>query len=88
MDSMHDALRDGRSFRLFNVLDDVNRQGLGIEADLSLPSLRVIRSLEQVIEWRGKPKVIRCDNGPKYISHTLLAWAEKRGIRIEHTQPG
>ena len=31
-----------------------NREGLGIDVDLSLPSLRVIRSLEQIIEWRGK----------------------------------
>lgn len=63
MDFMHDALGDGRTFRLFNRLDDFNREGLAIEADLSLPSARVIRVLEQVIEWRGKPKVIRCDNG-------------------------
>jgi putative transposase len=53
MDFMHDQLSDGRSFRLFNVLDDFNREGLGIEVDLSLPSGRVIRSLEQIIEWRG-----------------------------------
>lgn len=56
MDFMHDQLTDGRSFRLFNVLDDYNREGLGIEVDLSLPSARVIRSLEQIIEWRGKPQ--------------------------------
>ena len=49
MDFMHDQLSDGRSFRLFNVLDDFNREGLAIEVDLSLPSARVIRALEQVI---------------------------------------
>ena len=48
----------------------------------------MIRSLEQIIEWRGKPCVIRCDNGPEYISGTLLAWAEQHNIRIEHIQPG
>jgi len=53
MDFMHDQLSDGRSFRLFNVLDDFNREGLGIEVDLSLPSARVIRALDQIIEWRG-----------------------------------
>ena len=88
MDFMHDQLSDGRSFRLFNVLDDFNREGLAIDVDLSLPSARVIRSLEQIIEWRGKPKVIRCDNGPEYISGALLGWAERHGIRIEHIQPG
>ena len=88
MDFMHDQLADGRSFRLFNVIDDFNREGLVMEVGLSLPSARVIRALEQMIEWRGKPQVIRCDNGPEYISGQLLAWAEKQGIRIEHIQPG
>ena len=53
MDFMHDQLADGRTFRLFNVIDDFNREALGIEVDFSLPSERVIRSLEQIIEWRG-----------------------------------
>jgi putative transposase len=88
MDFMHDQLSDGRSFRLLNVIDDFNREGLGIEVDFSLPTLRVIRSLNQIIEWRGKPKVIRCDNGPEYISQQLLDWAKDKDIKIEHIQPG
>jgi putative transposase len=31
---------DGRAFRLLNVLDDFNREGLGIEVDFSLPATR------------------------------------------------
>src|SRR5690606_28692245 len=68
MDFMSDQLVSGKAFRTFNVLDDYNREGLSIEVDLSLPALRVIRALDQVIEWRGKPAAIRCDNGPEYIS--------------------
>ena len=88
MDFMHDQLEDGRSYRLFNVIDDYNREGLGIEVDLSLPSERVIRALNQIIEWRGKPLQIRCDNGPEYISATLAAWAEKQGVKLVFIQPG
>ena len=77
---MVDRLGDGRAFRLLNVLDDFNRDGLGIEVDFSLPAERVIRSLERIIEWRGKPRTIRVDNGPEYISEKLLIWAEKHGV--------
>ena len=85
---MADRLGDGRAFRLLNVLDDFNRKGLGIEVDVSLPAERVIRSLDTIIEWRGKPGTIRVDNGPEYISGKLLIWDEKRGITIQHIQPG
>jgi len=30
--------------------------------DFSLPAARVVRSLNQVIAWRGKPAMIRVDN--------------------------
>ena len=53
-----------------------------------MPSERVIRSLDRIIEWRGKPQVIRCGNGLEYISAVTLAWAAKRGIRIDSIQPG
>jgi hypothetical protein len=88
MDFMHDQLEDGRSIRLLNVIDDFNREALGIEVDFSLPSHRAIRTLAQIMAWRGKPQVIRCDNGPEYISATLQDWASAWGIRIEHIQPG
>lgn len=88
MDFMSDALADGRKIRTFNVIDDYNREGLAIDVDLSLPSARVIRALEQVIEWRGKPAAIRCDNGPELISGPLIAWATKNRITMLYIQPG
>lgn len=88
MDFMHDQLADGRRYRLFNVIDDCNREGLGIEVDFSLPAERVIRALEQIIEWRGPPAEIRCDNGPEYVSALLENWATEHGIRLEFIQPG
>ena len=45
MDFMHDQLDDGRTFRLFNLIDDFHREAIGMEIDFSLPSQRVIREL-------------------------------------------
>jgi len=88
MDFMHDQLTDGRTFRLFNVLDDFNREGLEIEVDFSLPALRVIWVLDHIIEWRGKPDRLRCDNGPEFISQELKCWADRHDIQLEIIQPG
>ena len=87
MDFMADQLADRRSIRTLNVLDDFNREGLGIEVDFSLPAERVVRSLNRIIEWRGKPLIVRVDNGPEYISGKLMAWAERMGIHIQYIQP-
>jgi putative transposase len=72
LDFMHDQLTNRRSFRLLNVIGDFNREALCIEVDFSLPAERLIRTLEQIISWRGKPNVIRCDNGPEK-SHRCCA---------------
>jgi len=43
----------GRCVRLFNVLDDFNREGLCTDEDFSSQAKRVICKLNQVFEWRG-----------------------------------
>lgn len=88
MDFMHDQLGDGRSYLLFNIIDDCNREGLAIEVDLSLPAERVIRTLDRLIEWRGKPCRIRCDNGPEYISGALGKWSADNEVELLFIQPG
>jgi putative transposase len=88
LDFMSDSLVDGRKFRLLNVLDDFNRESLAIEVDSSLPSLRVIRVLEQLISRRGKPANIRVDNGPEFISHKMQQWCEENKVTLQFIQPG
>lgn len=88
LDYLHDSLWDGRTFRLLNILDDYNRQVLRIEADTSLPALRVIRILEQLEESRGLPAMIRVDNGPEFISHKLDLWCKERKITLAYIEPG
>jgi len=79
MDFMHDQLADGRSIRVLNVIDDFNREALGIEVD---------RILGQIVDWRGKPASIRCDNGPEYLSHVITQWAKSQEIKLDYIQPG
>ena len=88
MDFMSDSLVDGRRFRLLNIIDDYNRESLWIEVDTSLPSLRVIRVLERLVEMRGKPLRIRVDNGPEFVSDRLQQWCEERNIQLQFIQPG
>ena len=87
-DFMADALWSGRRFRTFNVTDDFNRECLKIEIDTSLPSARVIRALDELVELRGVPRRLRLDNGPEFISAALREWAQRHRVELVHIQPG
>ena len=87
-DSAMDQTKCGRPFRVFCVIDDSTRECLCMEIDFSLPASRVLRALDWLIEWRGKPEAIRFDNGPEFISGAMRAWAHKHGIRLAYIQPG
>lgn len=88
VDFMSDSLWDGRKFRLLNIVDDYNREVLSVETDTSLPTVRLIRVLEQLKECRGLPEMIRVDNGPEFISHRLDAWCKENKIKLVFIQPG
>ena len=72
MGFVRDQLSDGRSYRLFNVIDGFNREALATDIDLSLPSERDVRGLNQIIEWYGKLLAIRSVNGRGYLGGTFL----------------
>ena len=56
LDFTNDALTDGRRFHTLNVIDDFNRQVLGIEVDFTLSATRVMRLLAQLVEQYGRPE--------------------------------
>lgn len=63
LDFVSDALATGRGIRILTIVDAFTRECLALEVDTSLSSQRVTRALQQVVEQRGRPQAIRCDNG-------------------------
>jgi putative transposase len=84
---MSDALCSGRRFRSFNAIDEFNRAGLRIEVDTSLPGVRVIRTLNELVKVRGTPLSIRRENSPEFIAYASAQWAQSKGIALNHIQP-
>jgi len=68
---MHDRMTNGAPFRVLNIIDDFNREVLNITVERSIGAKRVIRELQQLMEWRGKPESLRFDNGPEFIATSL-----------------
>lgn len=88
MDFMSDRLTTGVSFRVLNVIDDYNREVLGMEISPNIPGIRLVRLMQEIVDWRGKPSQIRVDNGPEFRSAVFTVWCESEGIKIHYIQPG
>jgi putative transposase len=88
LDFMADVLESGRRFRVFNVEDQLTREGLAAEVDTSLPGQRVVRALDQIKAERGKPQMIVSDNGTELTSNAVLKWAEENAVAWHYIAPG
>jgi putative transposase len=88
MDFMSDSSRNQRRFRAFNVIDDFNREALGIDMVISLPAGRVTRYLDKLAGYHGYPLKIRVDNGSEFAGKTFIDWAKSHGITIDYIQVG
>lgn len=88
MDFMHDVLMNGRKFRTLNIIDDFNREALAVDAYFSIGSKRVVTVLERVVKEKGKPRMIRVDNGPEFIGSIFSEWCYDNKIELHYIQPG
>ena len=75
---VHDTLYEGRPLRTLNVIDEVNREALHIDYETSIPSARVGRAMDQLIEVHGAPEAIRIDNGPEMTSKIFTEWVKEK----------
>jgi putative transposase len=88
LDFVSDQLICGRRFRILAVYDVCSRECLGTIADVSLSGKRVIRELNLIIAWRGKPKAIVSDNGTELTCNAVLVWVEEMKIQWHYIAPG
>lgn len=88
MDFVSDQLSNGRRFRVLNVVDDYSREVIGQLTATSIGGNQVARFLNELIEVRGKPRKVICDNGPEFTSKALFFWSKDVRVALGFIQPG
>jgi hypothetical protein len=63
-DFVADQTIDGRRLRFLTVIDEFTREAIWLECARYLNSHDVVRVLNQLVESRGHPAIIKSDNGP------------------------
>ncbi len=84
MDFMSDQIVDGRRIRILTIIDTFSRLALATDVAHSYRDPDVVDTLERVTSEYGKPKSIRVDQGPEFVSKALDLWA----LSVGFSRPG
>jgi putative transposase len=88
MDFLSDQLFDGRKIRVLSIVDNFTRLCPAIEARFNYRGADVVATLERIASTYGRPKRIRVDNGPEFVSKDLDLWAWLHGVELDFSRPG
>lgn len=88
MDFVHDALADGRAFRVLTVVDHWSRQCPILEVASSQSGATVGAALDRVLPTAPPLRSITVDHGTEFMSRALEDWAYQRHVQLDFIRPG
>jgi putative transposase len=88
MDFVHDALLDGRPFRVLTVVDQWSRWSPILEVAHGMSGKAVAEALDRAVILHGKPRSITVDHGTEFTSRVLDEWAYRCGVLLDFIRPG
>jgi len=88
MDFMHDALANGRTLRIFTLIDVHTRECLALRPATGFSGASVAQVLADVATHRPLPTRILVDNGTEFTSKALDAWAYWNKVKLDFSRRG
>jgi len=88
MDFVFDRVAGGRSIKCLVIVDDATHEAVAIVPEHSIGGEHLTRLLDQVRAQRGKPAIIRSDNGKEFTGKAMLNWAYRNEVALKLIEPG
>lgn len=88
MDFVFDRIASGRTLKCLVIVDDATHEAVAIVPEHTIGGDHLTRILDGICAQRGKPVVIRSDNGPEFTGKAMLTWAHRHGIALRLIEPG
>ena len=88
MDFVFDRVATGRTLKCLTVVDDATHEVIAVPVEHSMGGEHLTRVLDAVCSLRGKPQVIRTDNGPEFTGKAMMMWAHRQGVELRLIEPG
>ena len=88
MDFVFDRVASGRTIKSLVVVDDATHEAVAIVPEHSIGGDHLMRILDGICSRRGKPSIIRSDNGKEFTGKAMITWAHRNGIALRLIEPG
>jgi putative transposase len=88
IDFVFDRIASGRAIKCLVIVDDATHEAVAVIAQHSIGGSQLTRMLDDVCARRGKPAVIRSDNGRELTGKAMLTWAHRNGVTLRQIEPG
>jgi putative transposase len=88
MDFVFDRIGSGRTLKILVITDDATHEAVAVVPEHTIGGDHLTRILDGICSQRGKPAVIRSDNGPEFTGRAMLTWAHRHGIALRLIEPG
>lgn len=88
MDFVFDRVASGRTIKCLVIVDDATHEAVAIIPEHSIGGNHLTRILDGICSQRGRPAVIRTDNGPEFVGKAMLNWAYRNGVSLKLIEPG
>jgi len=88
MDFVFDRVAGGRVLKCLVIVDDATHESVAIVVEHTIGGDHLTRILDGICSVRGKPAVIRSDNGPEFVGKAMLTWAHRQNISLRLIEPG
>ena len=88
MDFVFDRIASGRMIKSLVIVDDATHESVAIVVEHSMGGNQLTRVLDEVCAKRGKPAVIRTDNGPEFVGKATLNWSFRNAVSLKLIEPG
>lgn len=88
MDFVFDRIASGRTLKCLAVVDDGTHEAVAIVPEHAMSGDHLTRVLDGICSQRGKPAMIRTDNGKEFTGKAMLTWAHRNGIDLRLIEPG
>ena len=79
MDFVFDRIASGRTLKNL-IVDDARHEVVAIVSENTIGGDHLTRILDGICSQRGKPSIIRSDNGPEFTGKSMLTWAYRHAI--------